>query len=102
MGSVVHLYPITSTEIGVSTAADPGNHCYTNSRKVDIRRVHYRDPTCNRTYIPAPYHNLLCTYPPSHIRSLLLPLARPSACQNPVRYKHTTHPIPLSYTSTCP
>ena len=47
----------------VSTSADPGNHCYTNSRKGDIHRVHYTDPTHTRTYIPAPFHNLLCTYP---------------------------------------
>jgi len=34
MGCVVYLYLITSTEIGVSTAADPGNHCYTKLKKM--------------------------------------------------------------------
>ena len=30
-----------------------------------------------------------------------LPLAPPPACQNPVRYKYTTHPIPCHTSSTC-
>jgi len=50
--------------MAVSASADPANHCYTNSTKADSHPVHYSDPTSTRTYIPAPFHNLLCTYPP--------------------------------------
>ena len=73
----------TSTEMGVSTPADPGNHWYTNSRKGGIRRVHYSDPTLTRTYIPAPFHNLLCTYPPTpgHSPSIGSSTSLPEPCQ---------------------
>ena len=79
--------------MGVSTSADPGNHCYTNSRKGYIRRVHYSDPTRSRTYIPAPLHNLLCTYPPTsgHSPSIGSSTSLPEPCQ--VQIHHTSHPL---------
>jgi len=45
---------ITSTEMGVSTSADPGSRCCTNSGREGIRRLHHSDPTRTRSYIPAP------------------------------------------------
>ena len=44
--------------LGNSTSADPGNHCYTNSRKGDIRRVHYSDLIRTRTYTGCPRRNV--------------------------------------------
>jgi len=72
-----------STEMVVSTSANPGNHCYTNSRKGDSHPVHYSDPTRTRTYIPAPFHNLLCTYPltSGHSPSIGSSTSLPETCQ---------------------
>ena len=70
-----------------------GNHCYTNSRKGGIRRVHYSDPTSTRIYIPAPFHNLLCTYPPtsSYSPSTGSSTSLTEPCQ--VKIHHTSHPL---------
>jgi len=38
---------------------------------------------------------------PTPIHSLTFPFAPPPACQNPVMYKYTTHPIPCHTSSTC-
>jgi len=74
---------VTSTEMEISTSADPANHCYTNSTKGDNHPVHYSDPTRTRTYIPAPFHNLLCTYPPTsgHSPSIGSSTSLPEPCQ---------------------
>ena len=79
--------------MGVSNSADPGSHCYTISRKGDIHPVHYSDPTHTRTYIPAPFHNLLCTYPPTsgHSPSIGSSTSLPELCQ--VWIDHTSHPL---------
>jgi len=37
---------------GVSPSADPANHRYTNSTKIDSHPVHYSDPTQYTTVIP--------------------------------------------------
>jgi len=40
-------------------------------------------------------------YAPTHPHTVTrLPLAPPPACQNPVMYKYTTHPIPCHTSST--
>jgi len=51
--------------------------------KEDIRRVHYNYPTRTRTYIPVPFHNLLCTYPPTsgHSPSIGSSTSLPEPCQ---------------------
>ena len=89
------IYRITCecSKVGDSISTNPGNHCYTNSGKGDIHRVHYSDPT---RPLPQPAVHL-----PAPIRSLAFPLAPPLACQNPVRYKYTIHPIPCHTSSTC-
>ena len=57
---------ITSTEMGVSTSAETGSHCYTNSSKGGIRGVHYSDPNRTRTCpLPQPVVQL-----PAQFRSL--------------------------------
>jgi len=57
-------------------------HCSVlGGRKGDIRRVHNSGPT--RTYIPAPFHNLLCTYPPTsgHSPSIDSSTSLPEPCK---------------------
>jgi len=62
----------TSTEMGDSASANPGNHCYIDSRKGDSHWVHNSDPTPTRTYICLPLPQSVVTPPapsghfPSH------------------------------------
>ena len=89
MGCVVYLYLAGFWQ----ASANPGNHCHTNSRKGDIRRLHHSDPTRTRTYIPAPFHNRMCTYPPisGHSPSIGSSTSLPEPCQ--VLIHHTSHPL---------
>ena len=62
------LIPITSTEMGDSTPANPGSHCYTKSRKEDSHRLHYSDPpSLALIYLPLPQPVM---HLPAHFRSL--------------------------------
>ena len=49
-----------STEMGDSASANPGNHCYIDSRKGDSHWVHNSDPTRTRTYIYLPPSTTCC------------------------------------------
>jgi len=92
--SKLRCIPITSTEMGDTTSANPGSHCYTNSRKGDSHRVHYSDRT--RTYIPPPLHNLLCTYPPPscHSPSIGSSTGLPEPCSG-INTPHIPYPVIL-------
>ena len=87
---------ITSIEMGVSTSADPGSLCYTNSTKGDSHPVHYNDPTRTRTYIPAPLPQP-AVHLPTHIRSLAFHwlLHQPARTLSGINTPHIPSPVIL-------
>ena len=80
--------------MGVSTSADPANHCYTNPRKGDSHPVHYNDPTRTRTYIPAPLPQP-AVHLPAHIRSLAFHwlLHQPARTLSGINTPHIPSPV---------
>jgi hypothetical protein len=73
--------------MGDSASANPGNHCYIDSRKGDSHWVHDSDPTRTRTYICLPFSQPVVTPPPGgHSRSHWLrhfPTTIPSGINTP-------------------
>jgi len=90
---------ITLTEMEDSTLANPGNHCYTTSRRkgVAIKLIQGPYPT-RLIYHPPPQQAVV---PPTPNQLLTFLLAPARACLNPVRYKYLTHPNPCHTSSTC-
>ena len=57
----IEMHP---NSINRDASANPGNHCYINSRKGDSHSVHYSDPTRTRTCIPPPSTTCWYIHPP--------------------------------------
>ena len=60
----IEMHPNNTNRDRDSISANPGNHCYINSRKGDGHRVQYNDPTRTRIYIPPPSRTCLYIHPP--------------------------------------
>jgi len=90
----IEIHPSNFNRDGISTSADPANHCYTNSTKADIHPVHHNDPTRTHTYEPAPFLNLLCTYQPTsdHSPSHWL-LHQPTRTLSVINTPHIPSPV---------
>ena len=89
---------ITLTEMEDSTLANPGNHCYTTSRKRDGHRIN-RGTLPDTPYIPPPSPTSCSTTHPLPVTRL--PIGSARACLNPVRYKYPAHSKPCHTSSTC-
>ena len=82
-----------------STLANPGNHCYTTSRKRDGHGIN-TGILPDMSYIPPPSPTSCSTTHPLPVTHL--PIGSARACLNPVRYKYPTHSNPCHTLSSLP
>ena len=98
--SKLRCIQITSTEMGDSTSANPGNHCCITSRKRDSHQYNTVIPPAQQLFITPPPSTTCCasTRP---VRSLPFLLALQLLCLKHSGYKYTKHLRPNHSSFTC-